>query len=166
MKRKHSTRGAFGRARTCKSAQPCGAPIPYEIKTDIAKVVRSLALNAQGGQCFFRAVIGFTTLQMLGFRQARPCLGGMVYRAGPDEVRDVMAFCGPNNQGCMYEGRFLGHYWIADRNDFIDFSVGDWRENARMSESEWHQNIEQQLHGYSLGAVQWTAPELAGLLLG
>jgi hypothetical protein len=76
------------------------------------------------------------------------------------KVRDVLAFCGPNNEGCVYQGRFLGHYWTANRDQFIDFSVDDWRANAVMTASGWHQQIEQAMHGYNLGAIQWTAPPL------
>jgi len=55
-------------------------------------------------------------------------LGGMVYRAGPDPHRDVVAFCGPGNVGQFVSGQgILGHYWIESGSDVIDFSVGDWR---------------------------------------
>jgi hypothetical protein len=168
MKKKHNgTKGAFGRPRSHISP-PAVTPtveIPYDIKVDIAKVVRSIDWVIQdglpnGGLCFFRSFTGCTVLHMLDFESARPVLGGMVYRAGPDERRDVLAFCGPGNQGATVKGHFLGHYWIVDGNDFIDFSVGDWKENAKMCGEEWFRAAEQQLCGESLDALQWTAPDL------
>jgi hypothetical protein len=137
--------------------------IPHGIKADISKVVRSLDFelpNSKGGLCFFRALSGCTVLRLLGFESAQPALGGMVFRAGPDDRRDVLAFCGPGNQGCSVNGIFLGHYWIVEDDDYIDFSVGDWRENAEMCKEAWHQADERQLCGESLDAIQWTAPEL------
>jgi hypothetical protein len=52
----------------------------------------------RNGLCFFRNVTGMITLWRLGIA-AKLALGGMIYRAGPDEYRDVMAFCGPGNAG-------------------------------------------------------------------
>jgi hypothetical protein len=80
-----------------------------------------------GGLCFWRTMTGWLTLRGLGI-SALP-VGGVVYRAGPDERRDVIAFCGgPGNTGTLTAGGlFLGHYFIVSGDDIIDFSVGDWR---------------------------------------
>ena len=167
MKKKHS-KGAFGRSRFQSQITPpvttLTVEIPYDIKVDIAKVVRSVdwdpAGKIEGGLCFYRAVTGCTVLQLLEFKSIQPTMGGMVYRAGPDERRDVVGFCGPGNQGCSIKGHFLGHYWIVDDNNFIDFSVGDWKQTIEMTGKEWHQAMERDLSGESLDPIQWTAPEL------
>lgn len=85
----------------------------------------------------------------------------MLYRAGPDEYRDVVAFCGPNN-GCYFVGTgpfdkiverwpqlfarnsngFLGHAWLRSGTDIVDFSVPKWRTYADMAED-------------GMGAIQW-----------
>jgi hypothetical protein len=65
--------------------------------------------------------------------EVRIAAGGMVYRAGPDPRRDVVAFCGPQNAGCIMYGQFLGHYWLARGagadEEVIDFTPGDWRRD-------------------------------------
>ena len=61
-----------------------------------------------GQACYIRSAIGYRVLTMLGFEpEAR--LGGLLFRAGPDPRRDVIAFCGKENYGHMHEGQFLGH---------------------------------------------------------
>ena len=69
-----------------------------DIKRDIAKTVRSIEWllpdRRPAGMCFFRTMFGTITLNRLDI-PAKPALGGMIYRAGPDEERDVVAFCGP-----------------------------------------------------------------------
>jgi hypothetical protein len=130
--------------------------IPVDVKTDIAKVVRSVDWRPtipEGGLCFFRAVTGWLVLTDLEI-PATPALGGMVYRAGLDEQRDVLTFCGPGNVGCTIHGRFLGHYWVLSGNDFVDFSVGDWKENAYGLEEYCPPGMQ------PLDPIQWTAPEL------
>jgi hypothetical protein len=80
----------------------------------------------KGAFASFRAATGWAVLKDLGI-SAVIVLGGMVYRTGPDEVRDVVAFCGPRNSGITINGHFLGHYWVQVNDDIVDFSVGDWR---------------------------------------
>src|SRR5262245_28147466 len=79
-------------------------PVPDDIKTDIAKTVRSidwgLIGGLEGGLCLFRNMTGWLVLGMLEI-PAMPALGGMIYRAGPYEHRDVVAFCGPGNVGTV-----------------------------------------------------------------
>jgi hypothetical protein len=105
-----------------------GVSLRNDLRADIAKTVRNVDLiNGSGGLCFFRSVIGIEFLRLLGI-PATLTLGGMVYRAGPDPRRDVVAFCGPGNVGQFISGQgILGHYWIESGSDVIDFSVGDWR---------------------------------------
>jgi hypothetical protein len=131
--------------------------IADDIKRDIAKVVRSiywqLAVGMVGGMCFWRCMTGWTTLRARGI-PAQPALGGMIYRAGPDERRDVVAFCGQGNAGRHVDGGILAHYFIVSGNNIVDFSVGDWEENSRMLPDIEVPGTE------PLGAVCWTAPPL------
>lgn len=155
---KKNTKGAFGRQRKDMPASFTAQSfeIPDDVKTDIAKVVRSVDWRPtapEGGLCFFRALTGWLVLTDLKI-PATPVLGGMVYRAGLDERRDVLTFCGPGYVGCTIHGRFLGHYWVLSGNDFVDFSVGDWKENASGLEDYCPPGMQ------PLDPIQWTAPEL------
>jgi hypothetical protein len=63
----------------------------------------------------------------------RIAIGSMVYRAGPDEVLDVVAFCGCAN---MAAAPNLFHMWLETENEIIDFSAGDWHaQMARTPEA-------------------------------
>ena len=101
---------------------------PDDLRRDIAHTVRDVEFDthAPGGLCFYRAIIGKELLRLLGIT-ADLCLGGVVYRAGPDPERDVVSFCGPGNVGQMIDGKLLGHYWLEHGRDIIDFSAGNWR---------------------------------------
>jgi len=81
-------------------AQHMANSFPDDIKRDIAKTVRSIEWllpdRRPAGMCFFRTMSG--TINRLDI-PAKPALGGMIYRAGPDEERDVVAFCGPAMPG-------------------------------------------------------------------
>ena len=55
-------------------------------------------------------------------------LGGVLFRAGHDPHRDVVAFCGPGNRGTtMCDGGMHGHVWLEVYGDYIDFSCDDWK---------------------------------------
>ena len=101
---------------------------PDDLRRDIAHTVRDVEFDthAPGGLCFYRAIIGKQLLRLLGIT-ADLCLGGVVYRAGPDPERDVVSFCGPGNVGQMIDGKLFGHYWLEHGHDIIDFSAGNWR---------------------------------------
>jgi hypothetical protein len=91
-----------------RSSPHSPATIPDDIKQDIAKTVRSIEWSVaaggfNGGLCLFRNLTGLLTLTMLDIA-AELKLGGMVYRAGADEHRDVMAFAGP----ILQEARSVG----------------------------------------------------------
>ena len=107
-----------------------------------------------GGQCFFRAATGARLLQRLGL-PADIALGGMIYRAGPDPHRDVVAFSGPGNLG-MFDPQkgLLGHYWIEVGEDVIDFSAGDW---PRLSLPDMTMPGYEQPEN-DLGDIQWEQP--------
>jgi hypothetical protein len=105
--------------------------IPVDIKVDVARVVCSVEFRDrpfEGGLCYFRAAIGFRVLRMLGW-QPTATLGGVLFRAGPNPRRDVVAFCGSGNRGQMYQGRFLGHIWLNLDDDAIDFSCHEWPQH-------------------------------------
>jgi hypothetical protein len=152
----------MARAQTTKSILPdhtdgLSVEIPDDIKHDIAKVVRSidwqLADETPGGMCFWRAMTGWVTLHTLGI-PAKPVLGGMIYRAGVDERRDVIAFCGEGNVGRRSDRGILAHYFIVSNNNIVDFSVGDWKENSRTLPDIEVPGME------PIGPVCWTAPPL------
>jgi hypothetical protein len=55
----------------------------------------------------------------------------MLYRAGQDQARDTMSYCGKRNTGYCIDGGMLGHVWIELGADLIDFSTGDWVDEAQ-----------------------------------
>jgi hypothetical protein len=127
LSRNHTGAAAFSFDATL----PVGE-IPDDITTDIAKVVRSIEWRLTddiAGMCFWRAMTGFATLSGLDI-PAKPALGGMVYRTGPDERCDVVAFCGEGNLGRKSPRGILAHYFLVSGQDIIDFSVGDWKGNS------------------------------------
>jgi hypothetical protein len=120
------------------SARSRNRPVPVEIsqdiKDDIAEVVRHLTLFAAGGTSVQRAFVGHEVLSRL---RSAPKLvyGSMLYRAGHDQVRDTMGCCGKRNTGYCIDGGMLGHVWNEVGNDLIDFSCGDWVDEAQMQAS-------------------------------
>jgi hypothetical protein len=124
--------------------------MPDDIKQDIAKVADAMRYMAVGGTCHFRSVAGMFALRLAGV-EAQRCIGGMIYRAGPDERSDVVAFCGPGNVGRFKDGMFMGHMWLRAGDALIDFSSGDWRGEVEA----FGPLIDD---GYAkLGPIQWTA---------
>jgi hypothetical protein len=101
--------------------------VPDDIKTDIARAARPIKFTgAIGGDCLLRAGIGYVALGLLGFGP-QFCVGSLLFRAGPDPLRDTLAFCGPGNAGQMIDDHFIGHVWLEMDGELIDFSCGDWR---------------------------------------
>jgi hypothetical protein len=114
--------------------------IPQDVKTDIARIVRSIPWKVPGDPvalCSFRAATGLFILDALGI-PARAELGGMIYRAGPHPKNDLLAYCGDDNNGCIIHGRLMGHIWLTSGDDLVDFSVGDWREHGENSQEPIH----------------------------
>ena len=104
------------------------------IKHDISRVVRSIEwVGSPGGKCLFRALTGLIALKMLGI-PADIALGGLIYRAGPDHV---VRFCGPDGLGTVGEHCLLAHYYLISGDELVDFSVGDWKENAQWPDFFW-----------------------------
>lgn len=153
-KRKSKGASAMNRKQRRKAAKitkpKCSTParvpvIPVDVRDDIATCVRSYTVIAAAGRghCMYRARIGYEMLNYLGI-PAQIALGGLVYRVGLDEKRDVVAFCGPGNVGMIHpQFGILGHCWLMSGADLIDFSVGDWR-NQRPEDEDL------------LGPLQWS----------
>jgi hypothetical protein len=144
-----------------KSSKP-SILIPDDIKEHIAATVRSYVLPFRSC-CWFRAIVGNFVLHTLGIK-ASVAIGSMVHRAGPDEYRDVMAYCGPGNIGYITpEGSFLAHAWLQTSTNIIDFSVSDWRNSEGIDDDvEELITADRALRdaNNNLGAIQWTAPPL------
>jgi hypothetical protein len=163
----------MGEARRRQLAR-ASTTLPADIKTDIARVVRAVdtadiledgTINSALGRCMLRQMVGGVVLTYLNI-PVRCGWGSLIYRAGPDEMWDVVCYCGPgsgfiNSAAMKYityadeEASFCGHAWLESGDDLIDFRVGDWRQNTE--------------HGigreYIVGAddgrpANWTAPPL------
>ena len=106
---------------------PISVPtIPDDLKTDIASAVQAFTMVQAGGTCMTRALVGNALLRECGL-DAQLTPGSMIYRAGPDQVADVVAYCGMGNVGYPIDGGILGHVWSELGGAIIDFSPGDWR---------------------------------------
>jgi hypothetical protein len=124
-------------------------------RADIARAVRSIEVRAGAGTCYFRAVLGHRALGYLGIRSS-VVFGAMLYRAGPDPCRDVVAFCGRGNAPEMATtGAGAAHYWLHCGEDLVDFSVGDWQ---RQSDLMIDNPFDVLPSGETIGPIQWTAP--------
>lgn len=121
-------------------------------RADIARCLRSIDFVSDGGTCAMRAITGQKVLAMLGVR-SRIVFGAMLYRAGPDPLADVIAFCGPKNRALQLGRTVLGHYWLEAGSDLIDFTVGDWREQAHLTEGATEYDT---IDGTPLPPTQWT----------
>jgi hypothetical protein len=96
------------------------------VKVDIARAVRSVQfVGVDGGTCMWRNGLGYLALRLLGF-EPKVCVGGMLYRARNNELRDTVSFCGPGNAGQMFHSSFVGHIWLQLDDEIIDFTGGDW----------------------------------------
>jgi hypothetical protein len=81
----------------------------------------------------------------------RITLGGLVYRVGPDQRRDVVAFCGVGNGGAIVNGVFAAHYFLTtDAGEIIDFSVGDWKDDIHLNSAVLPEAEAR------LGPIQWS----------
>jgi hypothetical protein len=102
-------------------------------RQQVATAVRSVkALSDQGGgMCFHRVALGGAALTHLGMNP-RTVMGSMIFRVGQDEKLDTVAFSGPGNVAVV-PGLF--HVWLEVGGDIVDFSCGDWREDASLVEA-------------------------------
>ena len=134
-------------------AAKCSIP---EHRADIARLVRSIDIITGGGICAFRAIVGQKVLGWLGIA-SRWVDGAMLYRAGPNEMSDVVAFCGPGNAGYWTDYGAAAHCWLVAGDDLIDFSVGDWQEQHAFLAGGRYDRLP---NGAALPPIQWTAPPL------
>ncbi|MET4034930.1 MULTISPECIES: hypothetical protein [unclassified Bradyrhizobium] len=129
-------------------ALPRSAKIAYRNFLDgvslIIGHIRYDSMEETGGLCLYRCLVGLTALKSCGIDGSLH-IGSLVCRVGPDERRDVVAFCGPQNAGY---GRGY-HAWIEIADDIIDFSVGDW-SRADPTDAERSLGLD------PWGPVQWT----------
>ena len=102
-------------------------------RDQVAAAVRGVSMTMLGGTCWFRATIGAMALAHLGMRPQR-MMGGMIFRAGPDERLDTVPFCGPSNHAQWIGDRPLFHVWLEVDGDIIDFSCGDWKSQELLVE--------------------------------
>lgn len=142
-------RKAEARQREGMTVMPI-SKMPDDIKHDIAAVASAVSYIAVGGTCHFRSVAGMYALKLAGI-EAHRCIGGMIYRAGPNESSDVLAFCGPGNVGRFKDGNFMGHMWVRAGDALIDFSPGDWRNMVDAFGPLIDDGFEK------LGPIRWTA---------
>src|SRR5580704_9235439 len=102
------------------------ANIPDDLKADLSEAVRSIHFDTKFGVCGYRALTGARLLNHIGL-PVQIAAGGLLYRAGPDPSRDVVAFCGPGNLGYSDpQHGIVGHYWLTIGDQIIDFTPGDW----------------------------------------
>jgi hypothetical protein len=103
--------------------------VPIETREAIAREVRAVEIKSAraGGYCVVRALQSQRVIAKHTGLMVPMCFGAMVYRCGPHEGRDVVAFCGAGNDVRISRtGGYMGHCWLAAGNLMIDFSTGDW----------------------------------------
>jgi hypothetical protein len=116
-------------------------------------------LEQHGGMCLFRAFCGEAALVALGITDYQLVIGGLLYRAGPDPVRDCAGFAdGEGRGGFLEDGSFFGHTWLQVGANFVDFSSGDWKAVALAAQEAGTDNIQ---HIPDLAPMVWetTPPE-------
>jgi hypothetical protein len=129
-------------------------PLSDSLKAAIADVVRGFDLSGlDGGSCAMRALLGQETLRACHLR-SKMVPGAMLYGAGSNQMRDTLSFCVAENRGGYHNGYFVGHIWNELGDDLLDFSSGDWVQEATIIYAAQSQfdPVEQ-----ALGPVQWVA---------
>jgi hypothetical protein len=126
-----------------------------QVRKGIAAVVRAVEFHHDkftSGFCLPRALVGQEVMRRCKI-ESHIELGSLLYRVGPDPIRDIICFCGPGNAGTSVGGAIgLYHAWLSVGSDIADFSVGDWPNFSGM---------EATIPGLpDLGPVQWTIPKL------
>ena len=119
--------------------------MPDDIKNDIVALATIVNLVTIGGTCMFYAFTGKSAFAFAGI-EAQRVVGGMMYRAGHHEMRDVVAFVGPGNVGCFHNGMFHGHQWLQVGDTLVDFSAGQWKSATEILVQAFEDG---------LGAVDW-----------
>ena len=100
------------------------------------------------GHCLQRSLLAIEVLRRSGV-DCQLEIGSMLYRVGPDPVRDVVACCGPDNIGkIVNDDCALYHAWVSVGGYIADFSVHEWRH--------FHSRHKASYPGAPLGPIQWT----------
>jgi hypothetical protein len=68
-------------------------------------------------------MMGMMALTHLGIK-SRLASGSLIYRVGPHELHDCVAFSGPGNMAAVPN---MFHMWLQAEGQLIDFTCGDWR---------------------------------------
>jgi hypothetical protein len=126
-----------------------------KVHQGIANIVRSIDLErpggvVRGGKCLFRTLVALEAMRHCDI-EGRLELGSMLYRVGPEPMRDVVAFCGPGNAGGTFYGQEAFHVWVAVGNSIADFSVSDWP--ALSAADIVFPGVP------DIGPIQWTIPQ-------
>jgi hypothetical protein len=117
--------------------------VPVDIRDEVAREIGSVAFAWGAGTCALRNVYAQGVIRARLGIEVPLVIGGMIYRAGPDRVRDVLAFCGPDNRMMRAPGGIMGHWWLEAGGLVLDFSPGDWpHEAAALAEAEARQTGE------------------------
>jgi hypothetical protein len=106
--------------------------VPDAERAAIADEVGAVVIRQPVGEgCFARNALGRRVIaRRLGI-VAPLVVGGLLYRAGPDDARDVIAFCGPDGRLALRPDGCLGHWWLQVGDLVLDFTPPDWvRESA------------------------------------
>jgi hypothetical protein len=82
----------------------------------------------------------------------RTVIGGLLYRAGPDPVRDTMGFADGHGGNFLPDGRFYGHTWLQVGANIVDFSCGDWKGIATAAGEAGTDNLD---HIENLAPIVW-----------
>jgi hypothetical protein len=138
--------------------------LPDDIKTDVARAVRSVRPELQG-YCWFRNTLGQHALEALGIR-SQLILGSLLYRAGPDALWDCLDYSSASNNAGWFKNKgtffepiteagphaiFCGHAWLEYSDQLVDFTPGDWPAHF--------DKLYRELPG-EYRPVNWTAPPL------
>jgi hypothetical protein len=106
-------------------------------------------LSEIGGYCVFRTLAAYQAIHACGV-DVFFGFGSLVARIGPDEERDVVAFCGPHNAGCVLPNGYAAfHCWIKYQDWIFDPSLSEWK-NLNTPATELA------AFGYMLPPPQWT----------
>jgi hypothetical protein len=80
-----------------------------------------------GGHCVVHALAAYQCIRANSI-DCSIGIGSLLCRIGPDERRDVVAFCGPDNMGTILpNGDVAFHCWVRYRDWVFDSSVGSWK---------------------------------------
>jgi hypothetical protein len=91
-------------------------------------------LSDIGGKCIFKTLAAYQAACM-GGADVRIGFGGLVARVGPDQHRDVVAFCGPHNMGAIHDpsgyAAFHCPHITAEEWAEFDRAMAEWQARRR-----------------------------------